>query len=395
MEASMSERAAVGPGADTPTHLISAAVVGSGAGAPVIVPAPIHPASAVTSWKNPSTCDIAALKSVLHADRKRWWTVTVGLAALACALMVVMMSVGNTVYSPAEVWRVLMGGDAPDNTLRSIWEYRLPRVVAALLVGFAFGIAGNTFQTMLRNPLASPDVIGITSGSSVAAVFCLLVLHMGAGETSAVALVAALAVAAAIYGLSSIGGFSPGRLILVGLGAQAMAKACTSFLLLKGAEFDVASALRWLSGSLNGVTMQEVAPLVAVIPLAVLTLLFGKRLRVLELGTETATTLGASPRTTCVALMLCTVAMIALGTAVTGPIACVTFLAGPIATRLVGSSSRATVPAGLVAVVLIMAADVVGQHFLGTRFPVGVVTGIMGTPYLLYLLVQMNKKGSM
>ena len=98
MEAYMSERAAVGPGADTPTHLISAAVVGSGAGAPVIVPAPIHPASAVTSWKNPSTCDIAALKSVLHADRKRWRTVTVGLAALACALMVVMMSVGNTVY---------------------------------------------------------------------------------------------------------------------------------------------------------------------------------------------------------------------------------------------------------------------------------------------------------
>ncbi|MBR2835776.1 MAG: iron chelate uptake ABC transporter family permease subunit [Coriobacteriales bacterium] len=234
---------------------------------------------------------VERIKAVLKEGHTRWLTVTLVLFFLVCALTVTMMCVGNTIYSPAEIWHVLTGGEAEAHTLRSVWDYRLPRIVAALLVGFAFGIAGNTFQTMLRNPLASPDVIGITSGSSVAAVFCLLILHMGAGETSGIAVLAALIVAAAIYGLANIGGFSAGKLILVGLGIQAMAKACTSFLLLKGAEFDVATALRWLSGSLNGVTMEETIPLVVIIPLAVAAILLGRRLRILELGEEAATTL--------------------------------------------------------------------------------------------------------
>ena len=355
-----------------------------------------EPAPAAVHLGDVDPAGVDAIRTVLANERRRWLTVTGVLFALVVGLTVAMMCIGsNNTYSPAEVWRVLMGGNAEDHVLRAVWDYRLPRVIAALLVGMAFGIAGNTFQTMLRNPLASPDVIGITSGSSVAAVFCLLIVHMGAGEASAYAVVAALAIAAAIYGLANIGGFSAGKLILVGLGIQAMSKAFTSFLLLKGAEFDVATALRWLSGSLTGVTLAETAPLATVMPLAVLAVALGRRLRIMELGEEAAVTLGSSPRVTRVALILSTVAMIAFGTAVTGPIACITFLAGPIAARLVGSSSRATVPAGLVAVVLIMAADIIGQHFLGTRFPVGVVTGIMGTPYLLYLLIRMNKKGSM
>ena len=354
------------------------------------------PAPAAVHLGEVDPTGIDRIRAVLASERRRWLTVTGILLALVAGLAVAMMCIGsNNVYSPAEVWRVLAGGDAEAYVLRAVWDYRLPRVVAALLVGLAFGVAGNTFQTMLRNPLASPDVIGITSGASVAAVFCLLIMHMGAGETSTYAVIAALLIAAAIYGLANIGGFTAGKLILVGLGIQAMAKACTSFLLLKGAEFDVATALRWLSGSLNGVTLDETVPLLVVLPLAVVAVALGRRLRIMELGEEAAVTLGSNPRTTRVVLILCTVAMIAFGTAVTGPIACITFLAGPIATRMVGSASRATVPAALVAIVLIMAADVIGQHFLGTRFPVGVVTGIMGTPYLLYLLVRMNKKGSM
>lgn len=172
-------------------------------------------------------------------------------------------------------------------------------------------------------------------------------------------------------------------------------KAVTSYLLLKAASYDVPAALRWLSGSLSGVQMENIGPLLVVIPLAVVSLVLGRRLKMLELGDSAATMLGVRVNATRIALIVCTVMMVAFGTAVTGPIACVTFLAGPIAVRMLGESSSASVPAGLVGIVLILAADLVGQNLLGTRFPVGVITGILGTPYLLYLLVHMNKKGTM
>lgn len=339
--------------------------------------------------------DVGRLRAALTRGRRRRAGVTVAALVVLAALAVTIMCVGDSVYAPLTVLSVLAGAPADDVLARAVWDYRLPRLVAGVLVGAGFGVAGNSFQTMLRNPLASPDVIGITTGSSVAAVFCILMLGMGAGAASLVAMAAALAIAAAIYGLANVGGFSTGKLILVGLGFQALGRACISFLLLKGAEFDVPTALRWLSGSLNGVTLAEIAPLLAIIPLAVLAVALGSRLRALELGDEFATTLGARPGLTRALLIVACVLMIAIGTSVTGPIACVTFLAGPIASRVVGERSSATVAAGLVGAILVLASELVGQELLGTRFPVGVVTGLLGTPYLLWLLVRMNKKGSL
>lgn len=150
---------------------------------------------------------IESLRRSLNYRRRRWFVLIGVLVAIVAVLGVVMLMVGNTNYSLGTVWSVLTGEEIKGATY-AIWEVRLPRLLAALLVGFAFGVAGNTFQTMLRNPLASPDVIGITSGASVAAVFCILVLSMGAASASLAAMVTSLLVAAAIYGLSSIGGFS-------------------------------------------------------------------------------------------------------------------------------------------------------------------------------------------
>lgn len=343
---------------------------------------------------SPAEARIAALKRSLAAGRRRWCALCGVLLLAVCALAVVVLTVGNTVYSPALVASVLAGADVQGASY-AIWEVRLPRLACGVLVGFAFGVAGNTFQTMLRNPLASPDVIGITSGASVAAVFCILMLGWGASQASVAAVVAGLAAAGLIYGLSCVGGFSAGKLILVGLGMQALTKALTNYMLLKGAEYDVPAALRWLSGSLSGTSLSDAVPLLLVIPLAAVVLALGRHLRVLELGDPAAVMLGARPGLVRGALIVCSVVMVALGTAATGPIACVTFLAGPLASRLLGQRGAAAVPAGLVGIVLVLAADVVGQNFLGTRFPVGVVTGILGAPYLLYLLVSMNKKGSM
>ncbi len=337
---------------------------------------------------------LAALRASLSAGRRRWCALSASLVLVVAALAAAVLMLGNTVYDPATVLAVLRGEEVQGASY-AIWEVRLPRLACGVLAGFAFGMAGNTFQTMLRNPLASPDVIGITSGASVAAVFCILMLGWGAGQASAVAVVAGLACAALIYGLSCIGGFSAGKLILVGLGVQALTKAVTNYLLLKGAEYDVPAALRWLSGSLSGTSLADAVPLLLTLPLALVVVCLGRRLRVLELGDEAAVMLGVRPNLVRGALIVCAVVMVALGTAATGPIACVTFLAGPIASRMLGQQGSAAVPAGLVGVVLVLAADIVGQNFLGTRFPVGVVTGILGTPYLLYLLVAMNKKGSM
>lgn len=337
---------------------------------------------------------IADLKRSLFARRRRWACAVAVLLVIVLGLCCIEIMVGNTAYSPGTIGAVLAGANIEGATY-AVWEVRLPRLLAGALVGFAFGIAGNTFQTMLRNPLASPDVIGITSGASVTAVFCILIVGMGASGAAPWAIAGGVATATLIFALSSIGGFSIGKFVLVGLGIQAFMKAVTSYLLLQGAEFDVPTALRWLNGSLSGTTMEEVAGLLAIVPLCALVVLLARQLRVLELGDTSAVMLGARPALVRGALVICTVATIACGTAVTGPIACVTFLSGPIAARLVGQNSSATVPAGLVGAALVLAADLVGQYVLGTRFPVGVVTGILGTPYLLYLLVRMNKKGAL
>ena len=352
--------------------------------------APAAPSGFERATRTPMT--VESLRRALGRRRHRLTRVLALLGVLVAALAAAEVMLGNTAYPLQTVVEVLGGAQVKGATY-AIWEVRLPRLAAGVLAGFAFGVAGNTFQTMLRNPLASPDVIGITSGASVVAVGCILVAHMGAAAASPWAVLGSAGTAAAIFALSTIGGFSIGKFVLVGLGVQAFMKAVVSYLLLKGAEFDVPVALRWLNGSLSGTTMQDASMLLAVIPLVALVLLLGRQLRVLELGDASAVMLGARPLAVRAALVLCCVVVIALCTAVTGPIACVSLLAGPIATRLVGQASSSTAAAGLVGAALVLAADLVGQHVLGTRFPVGVVTGILGTPYLLCLLVSMNKKG--
>ena len=186
--------------------------------------------------------------------------VTILLAALTLCLCTMMLIYGNTKYPLDVVIKVLSGENVKGATF-AIETLRLPRMLCALLVGMAFGIAGNTFQTMLRNPLASPDIIGVTSGSSVAAVFCILMLGMSGPSVSIIAVISGLIIAALIYLLSNDVSFSGSRLILIGIGIQAMLQAVISFLLLKATQYDVSGALRWLSGSLNGMTMKSVPSL--------------------------------------------------------------------------------------------------------------------------------------
>jgi iron complex transport system permease protein len=325
--------------------------------------------------------------------KTRLISVNIILLILTIGICTMMLSYGKTTYDLNTVFRVLTGEKVKDATF-AIATLRLPRMLCGLLAGLAFGIAGNTFQTMLRNPLASPDVIGISSGSSVAAVFCILVLRVSGSSVSIAAVVCGIIVAALIYLLSKGSGFSGGRLILIGIGMQAMINALISYLLARASQNDVPTALRWLSGSLNGMSIEDVPTLfIVVVIFGITILLLSKQLQILELGDEFATTLGIKINLVRIVLILSAVFLIAFATAVTGPIAFVAFLSGPIAARLVGLGSPNVLSSGLVGALLVLGADMIGQFAFGTRFPVGVVTGILGAPYMLFLLILMNRRG--
>jgi iron complex transport system permease protein len=261
-------------------------------------------------------------------------------------------------------------------------------------VGFSFGLAGVTFQTMLRNPLASPDIIGISAGASTAAAFAIVVLSLGATQVSIFAIVVGLAVALLVYGLSYKSGVAGTRLILIGIGIAAMLDSMTSYILAKADAWDVQEAMRWLAGSLNGSSWRAVIPvLVAVALLAPLLVVLSRNLMVTQLGDDAASALGVRVNRTRLIVIVAAVGLIAFGAAAAGPIAFVPFLAGPIAARIVGHAGSLLVPAALVGALLVLVADFCAQFAFGTRFPVGVITGVLGAPYLIYLIVRTNRAG--
>ena len=340
-----------------------------------------------------STNNSILIKHAYYKRRARAIIANVSLIAIVLCICIMMLLYGNTNYSLDVVIRVLRGENIQGANF-AIATLRLPRMLSGLLVGIAFGIAGNTFQTMLRNPLASPDIIGVTSGSSVAAVFCILVLGLSGPAVSIISVISGLLVSMLIYLLSKDISFSGSRLILIGIGIQAMLQAAISFLLLKASQYDVPGAMRWLSGSLNGMTMKGIPTLfIVVMVFGIISLLFTKYLQVLELGDEFATTLGIRLSLVRIILILSAVFLIAFATSTTGPIAFVAFLAGPIASKIVGRGSSNVLASGLVGALLVLSSDMIGQYVFSTRFPVGVITGILGAPYMLFLLICINRRG--
>ena len=337
----------------------------------------------------------AALVAARRGRTRRYRVVVAVLAVLVVALVIAFAMVGDVVYPLGDVLAVLSGQDVPGASF-NIGQLRLPAAALAVLAGVAFGVSGCVFQNLLRNDLASPDIIGITSGSSTAAVFGLLVLGLSGPAVSALAVVAGLAVALIIAALASGQGGFGGRLILIGIGVSAMLVSVASYLLMYGNVNSVPAALRWLNGSLNNASWDDIPLLlVAVVLCGGGVLALQRNLLPMELGDEAATGLGVRVRGSRLTLMLLAVALTSFATAASGPISFVAFLSGPIALRLTGRSNHSpVVPAGLVGAVLVLGAELIGQHALGVRLPVGVVTGLMGAPFFLYLLIRSNRKGA-
>jgi iron complex transport system permease protein len=332
-----------------------------------------------------------ARNRIRRGRRRR--TVMIVLAVAVAAVFLVSLMVGQTLYSPLDVWHVLLGEQVPGASF-TVGRLRLPRATLAIAAGLCFGLGGVTFQTMLRNPLASPDIIGISAGASAAAAFAIVTLSLDDAQVSAFAIVAGLVVALVVYGLSYRGGVAGTRLILIGIGVAAMLESLTTWVLSGAAQWDLQEATRWLTGSLNGASWPQVIPvLIALAVLGPVLLARSRDLSTTQLGDDTAAALGVRVNVTRLVVIVTAVGLISFATAAAGPIAFVAFLSGPIAARLVGPGGSLLIPSALVGALLVLVADFAGQYAFGSRFPVGVVTGVLGAPYLIWLIIRSNRSG--
>ncbi|RRY06838.1 FecCD family ABC transporter permease [Brucella anthropi] len=339
-----------------------------------------------------ATADLIARN---RRSRTRKHNLVIGLLlVILVALFLLTLMLGQSFTPPKDVVRVLLGEDV-QGTSFTVGKLRLPRAVLSVLAGLSFGLGGVAFQLMLRNSLASPDIIGISSGASAAAVFAIVVLSLSGPIVSIFAVVAGLAVALAVYGLSFRNGIAGTRLILVGIGVSAMLESFIAYILSSAPAWSLQEAMRWLTGSVNGARLDQMLPLlIALIVLGGLLLSRSRDLEALRLGDDSAAALGTNVGRTRIVIIIAAVGMIAFATAVSGPIAFVAFLSGPIAARIIGSNGSLLVPSALIGAILVLAGDYCGQFLLPGRYPVGVVTGALGAPYLIYLIIRANRSGA-
>lgn len=329
----------------------------------------------------------ARLRTLGSGRRRRSAVVSVGLAAATLAVAGVNLAVGDLPL-PVTVVLAALVGRADETATLVLVEFRLPRLVLGALVGLAFALAGGLFQSVLRNPLASPDVIGVTQGASVGAVAALLVLGLPGLWVPAGALAGAAVVAGLNVALAWQGGVSGQRFVLCGVGLAFLASSVLGYLLTRSDVRAAQDALVWLSGSVASATWAGNARLAVVLAVLVpAALALSPGLRMLALGDDTASALGVrSTRVRLLALATGT-ALAAAGTAAAGPVAFVALASAPIARRLVGAGRVALVPTALVGVSLVTASDFAAQHLVpGVQVPVGLVTGLVGGGYLIWLL---------
>ncbi|MFC3687246.1 FecCD family ABC transporter permease [Aquipuribacter hungaricus] len=359
-------------------------------------PAPRRPAA------GPPPEALALVRRSRTTGRARAVVVSTGLALACVAVFAVSLTLGDFRLPLREVLPAVVGRGGPDADF-VVTTLRLPRAVTGVLVGALFGLSGAVFQSLARNPLASPDIIGITAGSTTAAVLVIVSGTTVGGTAGALlagvptpvaAFAGGLVSTTLVYLLAYRGGLSAYRLVLVGIGVAAVCTSLTQWLLTRAEIYDVQQATVWLTGSLNGRGWDDVRVLaVAAAVLVPAVLALARPLRALQLGDDTARGTGVPVERTRALLVLVGVGLASSATAVAGPVSFVAFLAAPLARRLV-RAPLTLVPAALAGSLLVLVADLVARTAFGTtELPVGIVTGLVGAPYLLWLLTRANRVG--
>lgn len=310
-----------------------------------------------------------------------------GLAALAVWAIIL----GDFSLSAAEVWQAATG-EADGHHRFVVSTLRLPRALAAVLAGGALGVSGALFQGLVRNPLVAPDVIGVMAGAALAAVVSLVVVG-SAAMVPVAAVVGALAATVAVYALAWRRGLRAGRLVLVGIGVNFALWALTWLVIVRYPVEQISPAVVWITGTVYGADWGDVAWLAGsatvLVPLALALL---PLLRALQLGDDVAAALGTRIEPSRAALLAVGAGLAAAAVAVVGPLAFVALASPHLARMLAGPLTGGVLAlAGLLGAAIVLAADVTAQHALTASLPAGVVTGAIGAPFFLLLLVRTNR----
>jgi iron complex transport system permease protein len=327
--------------------------------------------------------------------RHRALVVSVALVVTVLAAIVVSLAAGANSFAVDRVFAVLSGDGLPAEKL-IIGELRLPRAITAALVGVALGVAGAIFQSLTRNPLGSPDVVGFNTGASTGALVVLLLFKGGLIAASFGAVAGGAVTAAAIFQLSSRRGvLSPLRLVLVGIAAASMLAAVNSLLIVRSQLYDAQSASVWLVGNLAGGDWADVRTIgVVLIAGVLLSATLSRPLAMGEFSDDRSASLGLNvgrmrPLAVGTGVLLASAAV-----AVAGPIQFIALPAPQIARRLTGAPGPNLLASGLTGALLLVLTDFAAREaFQPRQLPAGVLTGIVGGVYLAWLLGREWRKG--
>ncbi|TPG63159.1 iron-enterobactin ABC transporter permease [Ewingella americana] len=329
-------------------------------------------------------------KIVLFSRQK----LTLFTLLLLCTLLAIYgLGSGTLSLSPMQVIDALRG-EGPHNLTVIVTQWRLPRVAMALILGAALAASGAIFQSLMRNPLGSPDVIGFNTGAYSGVLVAIVLFNSSILGMTFGAMTGGLLTAVVVYLLAWRNGVETFRLIIVGIAVRALLVAGNTWLVISASLESALTAGLWSAGSLNGITWAKSLPVVGLIILAWgLALLLSRRMHLLEMGDDMARALGVPVERSRLLLMLAGVALTAAATAVAGPISFIALVAPQIARRLCANQSQPLLIAGLTGALLLLGADVATQRlFLPYQLPVGVLTVCLGGIYLIGLLLRESRR---
>lgn len=328
---------------------------------------------------------------------KRAAKVFIIMLLVSAVVFIVSTALGEMNISPLSVLKVFFGGGTEMEQL-VVTSLRLPRIIVALMVGISLAIAGGILQGMIRNPLASPDNLGITGGAAVAVVGFLAffsddnnALTVSIEWMPLAAFAGAGVIGILVYLLAWRNGVSPIRLVLIGIGIAALMHALRTLMMILGPIYRASQANIWITGTVHGSTWANVSILVpCTVALVTIALIMARKMNIQELGDEIATGVGGHVGRQRFFLMMISTALIGSSVAFAGGIGFVGLMAPHMARRLVGSSFGALLPvSALIGGILVMVADLIGRTlFSPLEIPAGVFTAGIGAPYFIYLLFR-------
>lgn len=335
-------------------------------------------------------------------QRVRKRSILLGLGALLLLFIALVLEVALGKYhlSPTQILEILRGGgERLERTI--VFEWRIPRALVGMIAGACLGSAGAITQTMTRNPLASPDLLGIAMGASAAAVAVMvlapheLMTTMGPVLISAAALVGGILTAIIVLGIAFRGGLDSTRMLLTGIGIQAIGGALVSMILVLSTINQAADAVGWLVGSITGARWRDVAVISVLASIGAVLLVWGSfYLKALALDKDSSTGIGVPHNRVVLSLWLLAVILTAATVSVCGPIGFVALMAPQIARLLWQSPAPPLIPSALCGALVILGADLAARLILPDGLPVGVITAAFGGPALVIFLLRFSKKVS-